>query len=128
LSVTERVVRLVKILEGFRSIRFGQGALSKNAILFSVVTAGAVGFIFATHDEKYRLVALAVIGVAFLLTHVSNFVTMKVFPQLALLEGAELVSYASASQGLKGMPAVATTVASANPAYPEPVRLPAANS
>ena len=117
----------MRFLENLTAIRLGPGVVSKATLAFGVVEVAPVAVIFTTHDERLRAGALALSALLFGVYHLVNFVILKWFPHLAVLEGAPLVEFYRTFQGTRGFPEAAPTRLSTNPDRPDPLSLPDAD-
>jgi hypothetical protein len=110
-------------LESFRAIRLGPGIVSKNLwALIAILSLLAVA-LFTTHDEKMRLMFVLIGAGLFGLYYLSNLIMMRARPEIALLEGAELVAFYQSHQGMMGRSEVADAPGVEKPDAPP--RLPA---
>lgn len=103
------------LLENLKTLRFGPGALSKNLWALGFLLAVFAVTILATHNDELRVLILGLSLFAYLLYHGMNLLTMKLHPQLALLEGVELLDYYRSSQGVMGKPELADVPGIENP-------------
>lgn len=111
----------VRVLENLRTIRLGQGGISKNVVAFVAIELGLTVFSFATHSETVRLIDLSLMAAAYPIYLLGNFLLLRWFPAQALLEGSHYVDYVRTQQGLMGAPAVLDILpATTNPERPAP--------
>jgi len=104
-SITDAVLRTIEdrlgSSETFQKIKFGRGAVGKIAVV-------AVGCAFALATASFRLtgngavVAVIVIGIFGLCSLGSILFVIHKQPELAVLEGMELVRYKQLTMGAKG--------------------------
>jgi hypothetical protein len=106
------------LLENFRALRFGPGALTKNLWALIGLLAVAAIAIFVGRTPQMIYVSLGIAVGAYLFYHLMNFLTMRAHPQLALLEGMELADYYRSSQGALGKAEVSVLPGVENPSEP----------
>lgn len=110
-----------RVLENAKVLKFGQGAISKNAqALYGFLAADLLFAIFGTHDEHFRFISLLLLPASYILYYVASFAVLKWFPYHALAEGAQLAELYRARQGVMGQTEVADVPAIANPDRPVP--------
>lgn len=103
------------LLENFKALRFGPGALTKNLWALIALFAIAAVAIIVGRTEVIILIVLGISVFGYLFYHLMNYLTMKAHPQLALLEGMELADYYRSSQGVMGKPELAISQGVENP-------------
>jgi hypothetical protein len=103
------------LFENFKAMRLGPGALSKNTWGLGFIESALTVSMFAFHDDRLHAATIGLMVTAYLLYSWMNARVMRDHPQLALLEGAELLGFYRSSQGLMGAPEVADAPAIENP-------------
>lgn len=106
------------LLENFRLMKLGPGLVSKNLWALVAIEAALTAGMFATKSDPIHIGILATMLVVFLSNHVFNVLLVRKRPELALLEGAQLVNYYRSSQGLIGKGDVAYSAGIENPEHP----------
>lgn len=82
----------IKLLENFKAVRFGQGAISKLVgALFAVSALGAF-VTWNTPDLTFRYVVFGALVVCFLVVAALSVYFIEKHPEAALVEGASAVS------------------------------------
>jgi hypothetical protein len=102
-------------LDNFRLVKLGPGLGSKNLWAMIAVEAALAVSLFATVDERIHVGIIVAMMATFFCYHIFNFVLIRMRPELALLEGAQLADYYRSSQGSIGMHEVADTPRIENP-------------
>jgi hypothetical protein len=107
------------LLENFKSLRFGPGALTKNLwALIGLLAIIAIAMV-VSRTQLITLIALGLAVFGYVFYHVMNFLTMRAHPQLALLEGMSLADYYRSSQGVMGKPELTIPPGIENPEPPQ---------
>jgi hypothetical protein len=110
--------------ESLQKIKLGRGAVGKitTVAVVALIAIGAIGFRISG-----TLWLFGVIGVLALITVASLLAILYVIikqPELAVLEGAELIRYKQVTLGMKGHPILPPS----GPPIPEPPPLPSEHS
>ncbi len=113
----------VRLLENVTAIRLGPGVVSKITLAFGLTEVAVTAVALTAHDDNIRIGGLALLPLLFVVYLFVIFRIMKRFPQLALLEGSDLLAY-YAHQGTMGFPEAASTGLTTNPERPDPLSLP----
>lgn len=100
-AVLDRISEKFGSSETLHSIKFGRGAVGKIAVIsaFCFVALGGTSFRL---DANGAMLAVGVIGVVFLCAVGAVVLIIHKQPELAVLEGMELVRYKQVTIGAKG--------------------------